>query len=183
MQFRRLIAYIGLMATAASTHSAPQTGSYYAEVHRVHAPNVLRLVPEHTSEHFFFEMVDLDYDDIKDVPCTTQYLEQWRTPPVNITKAMFKKAKKQCRKLSHLLKGKSVEVQITDWNKPVLKGYLEVNGRILNLQLIEQGIYRADPTQTRSEAPFILEKKARCAYRGIWKDLKGLPAEQLKCNL
>lgn len=183
MHFRRLFAVSSFLFVAGSALAAPQTSSYPAYIAEVHAPNVLRLVPENGDEHFYFEMADIDYGEVKNVPCTNKYLNEWQHAVKPASKTISKKAKAHCKKLVKRLKHENVHFEVTDWGKPILKGYLRLNNHIVNLQLIQEGMYRADPQQTRSAAPYLLERQARCDFRGIWKDLAIHPAEQLKCNL
>lgn len=89
--------------------------------------------------------------------------------------------KQICKVLSKTLKGETVGIEISQWNNPTT-GYLSLRNSIVNFDLIANGEYRVDYTQSRSAHLVLLEKEARCKRVGNWKGMLGNKIEDMKCQ-
>lgn len=86
-----------------------------------------------------------------------------------------------CKVLSKTLKGEAVGIEISQWNNPTT-GYLSLRNSIVNFDLIANGEYRVDYTQSRSAHLVLLEKEARCKRLGSWEVMLGNKIEDMKCQ-
>lgn len=86
-----------------------------------------------------------------------------------------------CKVLTKTLKGEAVGIEISQWNNPTT-GYLSLRNSIVNFDLIANGEYRVDYTQSRSAHLVLLEKEARCKRVGSWEVMLGNKIEDMKCQ-
>ncbi len=91
------------------------------------------------------------------------------------------KLRHACKVLSKTIKGETVGIEISQWDYPTT-GYLSLKGSIVNFDLISNGEYRVDYSQSRSAHLVRLEKKARCSRVGTWTEMYGDVIEDMKCQ-
>jgi len=157
------------------------------QVKEVSAPNILKVETyrDGKRQHFWIELVHVDFGDVRDNQCTTGH--KFFSPknphyPFRNSLQLSPDTAEACQLMKDWLAGEMVSIEITEWSEPVLKGFVFLGSTNINYTLIEKGWYRVDYMQTRDATLALLEKKARCARVGIWKSKSGIPEEDLKCQ-
>jgi hypothetical protein len=144
------------------------------EVVEVSSPNVLKLeaIQHGKRRHFWVDIIHVDFGELRNKSCAKGE-DIFRSTPLEIA----------CEDMTKRIKGKTVQIEVTEWSQPILKGYVFHNQTNLNHELITEGKYPVDYTQTRDANLVVMEKKARCQRVGIWSSKLGIAEEDLKCQL
>jgi endonuclease YncB( thermonuclease family) len=155
------------------------------KVVEISAPNILKVETLQDGErrHFWVEMIYVDFGKVANKSCqkkTIPHKLRDRITPDSIKHTP--ELEKACDRIDDWLDGEPVQVEVTEWDQPILKGYVFHKSVNVNHELIAKGWYPVDYKQTRDANLALLEKRARCQRVGIWKSKMGIPEEDLKCQ-
>lgn len=180
-----------LFASAAFAEDAPfvdlRPTTYRGTVTKILTPTTVEIATERDgrTEMLTLRLADIQAGNGADGQChrtSRQYthhknlgLRPQRSEPMDA------ELKYICKVLSKTLKGETVGIEISQWNTPTT-GYLSLGDSIVNFDLIANGEYRVDYTQSRSAHLVLLEKEARCKRVGSWAAMLGNKIEDMKCQ-
>lgn len=191
MKLKILIALITLpflsnISSANEHYTDLRNVNLVGKVVEVSSPNTLKVetIQFGKRRHFWVELIHVDFGADKNIQCTQKpefHYPKRMNRQVRTKPALSFSAKSACDRMKIWLNGKIVQVEITEWSQPSLKGFVFHKGTNVNYELISQGEYPVDYRQTRHASLVLLEKKARCQRVGIWQSKKGNVVEDLKC--
>lgn len=150
----------------------------------VKSPNVIQVRTKKHDEyvHFFLDLADVNFAADTDFDCSADRstLQKYVRPGATAEALMGRR--NACERTLDELEDAHVQVEVTNWTQPHLKGYLFKDGENYNHSLIDRGLYRVNFEATRQASLLLMEGRARCKRIGIWSGLKGNQIEDKKCQ-
>lgn len=158
------------------------------KVTEITAPNLLKIATRQRGkpQHFWVDLIQVDFGHHRDRSCNDGTLlfglKKLRYAFDKQHAVAGSSLAEACWSMAALLDGEQVQVEVTQWDQPVVKGFVFMDTTNVNYDLIEKGWYPVDYKQTRDASLALLERHARCQRVGIWRAKMGIPEEDMKCQ-